>query len=241
MSEYLIKGETLTELADTMRAISDGVPNPCSIEQMKICIPNLNKKLAIPNVAFDGYTKFTCAGTNADYYTAYKTYGGYSVANIATEPFVSTKSINGNTVTYSDNFKVVNSNSTTTFKVKAMSEKGYQSSEFSEEFIIAQHSYSIGEQYSEPPTISIYKLHDADYSNSLSLGYSKIGSASYGTITLSDNNGIAYIEEGQFDYEIQRYGASYCALYITSFGTYAISDDGTTIRQKFTVERPTSL
>ena len=242
MADYLIKGETLTSLANTMRAISDGVPNPCTIEQMKACMRNLNKKLAVPTVDFSDYNKYVCASENADYYVAYKTYGELNATNIATEPFINTNIVDRINVITNNSFSVNSRNTTVTFKVKAISDKGYQSSDLSEEYIKSYYSYRIGERYSAPPTISIYRQVDSDYSHSLSLGFLKIGSASSGNIILSEGRGHAYIEAGQFDSQTGIYEAPSCSLNLIKFGVYAIGDGSSDIPYAiFEVKRPLRL
>lgn len=164
MAEYLIKGETLTELADTMRSISNGVPNPCSIEQMKSCLPNIHTDITgntSLSVTEDGVI------SDDDRYEIYRTYGSGSVES---SPFkITSEPINYNTFIdagYSYNEVI-------SYRVKGLSSQGYNSKKrlsTSDGYVI-KLSYSWPSNYTNY-TFGVGHLYDSTEQDNFLNGYS---------------------------------------------------------------------
>lgn len=212
MADYLIKGETLTAIADELRKLSDGVPNPCTPEQMIECIPNINTKLETPTYTLD-YGRIIANKQHADSILELYEVDNYGIINSTPKKTTTSNTFN------------VSSNSIINFCLKEKSQKGYKSSDYSSISLLGYYNDTIrfgGQTYD---SFKIYKCIDTDYKNSLSIGYILIGEVSgienY-EVNLRDNLGKAYVTLGDKDYVTNQYQNLSYDINFYQEGTYAI-------------------
>lgn len=241
MAEYLINGDTLTQLANTMRSVSDGVPNPCTLEQMNECIPNLNKKLTdAPEIAFQNGVFVVTPTTDASNIAGYEIYKTAWSSNqapsfIDSKPCSKIKLKNG--IAY-----ITGAEDHATFKIKAYSEKGYQSADMnSKDFILYVASDSGYNSDLYDLSVKVYlNQHDPGYFQIGELNVSNgdhkstdivFGNKIYGSIvaTLDDPYGTVGSTNVYYEYSVS----------LVEFGEYKIEVNGRAL--EIEVKRPASL